>query len=148
MSICPIHIFPAILCLLFAPVFCLAEVSVAAAPRTTTHNTHYRGNREPLAPSPFVKLPIGSIIPRGWLRHQLELERDGMTGRLAEVSPWLDFTKSAWASQDGHGGSGWEEMPYWLKGYGDLGYVLNDDAVIAEARKWIEAAMNSQREDG
>ena len=39
-------------------------------------------------------------------------------------------------------------MPYWLKGYGDLGYVLKDDAMIAETKKWIEAAMASQREDG
>jgi hypothetical protein len=124
------------------------EVRVVAAPPASARSALYVSNREPLAASPFVKLPIGSIVPRGWLRRQLELERDGMTGRLAEVSPWLDFSKSAWASKDGRGGSGWEEMPYWLKGYGDLGYVLKDEAVIAQARKWIEAAMNSQREDG
>ena len=41
-----------------------------------------------------------------------------------------------------------EEMPYWLKGYGDLAYVLNDADGIAEARRWIEAVMASQREDG
>ena len=111
-------------------------------------NRFYQSNRAPLAPSPFVKLPIGSITPRGWLRHQLELERDGMIGRLAEISPWLNFQKSAWANKEGKGERGWEEMPYWLKGYGDLGYVLRDDAIIAEARKWIDAALASQREDG
>jgi hypothetical protein len=109
---------------------------------------HYVSNRAPLEPSSFIKLPIGSIEPRGWLRHQLELERDGMTGHLKEISPWLDITKSAWASKTGEGERGWEEMPYWLKGYGDLGYVLKDDKIIAEARKWIDAAMASQREDG
>ncbi|MCL4785338.1 MAG: glycoside hydrolase family 127 protein [Verrucomicrobia bacterium] len=111
-------------------------------------NPLYVANRAPLAPSPFVKLPIGSITPRGWLRHQLELERDGMIGRLVEISPWLNFQKSAWASKDGKGERGWEEMPYWLKGYGDLGYVLRDEKIIAEAKRWIEAAMASQREDG
>ncbi|MDW8308746.1 MAG: glycoside hydrolase family 127 protein, partial [Verrucomicrobiales bacterium] len=111
-------------------------------------NRFYVANRPPLAPSPFIKLPIGSITPRGWLRHQLELERNGMTGRLAEISPWLNFQESAWANKDGQGKYGWEEMPYWLKGYGDLGYVLGDTAVITEAKKWIEAAMASQREDG
>lgn len=125
-----------------------ASVAVANLPETAGTNAFYTANRAPLAPSPFVKLPIGSITPRGWLRHQLELERDGMTGRLKEVSPWLEFDKSAWTSTDGQGGAGWEEMPYWLKGYGDLGYVLGDRQIIAEAQKWIEAAMASQREDG
>jgi len=108
----------------------------------------YVGNRPPLQPSPLLKLPIGSIVPRGWLRQHLELERKGMTGRLKEISPWLDFAKSAWTDREGNGKMGWEEMPYWLKGYGDLGYVLKDEAVAAEARGWIEAAMASQREDG
>jgi hypothetical protein len=125
-----------------------AQVTVVEKPDVSTGNPHYVGNRAPLAPSPFLKLPIGSITPRGWLRHQLELERDGMIGHLKEVSPWLDFGKSSWTDKEGRGGFGWEEMPYWLKGYGDLGYVLKDDAIIREARRWIEAAMASQREDG
>jgi hypothetical protein len=95
-----------------------------------------------------VKLPIGSIEPRGWLRRQLELERDGMIGHLEEISPWLNFEKSAWGNTNGAGNFGWEELPYWLKGYGDLGYVLRDEKIIAEAKKWIESAMASQREDG
>src|SRR5204863_2141449 len=98
--------------------------------------------------SSFIKLPIGNIEPRGWLRHQLELERDGMTGHLKEISPWLDMSKSAWASKTGEGERGWEEMPYWLKGYGDLGYVLKDQKIIAEARKWIDAVLASQEADG
>lgn len=108
----------------------------------------YTANRNPLQPSPFVKLPIGSIQPGGWLRQQLEIERDGMIGRLAEISPWLNFERSAWGNKEGQGERGWEELPYWLKGYGDLGYVLKDEHVIAEAKRWIESAIASQREDG
>jgi hypothetical protein len=115
---------------------------------STSTNSFYVGNRPPLAASPFYKLPMGSISPRGWLRHQLELERDGMTGRLEQISPWLDFTKSSWADPQGRGKYGWEELPYWLKGYGDLGYVLKDAAITAEAKKWIKAAVATQREDG
>jgi len=110
--------------------------------------SEYVCNREPLLPSRLIKLPIGSITPRGWLRKQLELEAKGMTGRLAEISPWLKFEESAWASPDGEGRNGWEELPYWLKGYGDLGYVLQDKTVIAEARKWIDAVLASQDADG
>src|SRR6187455_265089 len=99
----------------------------------TTRPSPYVANRPPLLPSAFLKLPIGSIEPRGWLRHQLELERNGMIGRLKEISPWLNFEKSAWGNPRGEGERGWEELPYWLKGYGDLGYVLQDEKVIAEA---------------
>ena len=109
---------------------------------------HYTANRRPLVPSGLIKLPIGSITPKGWLRHQLQLEANGMTGRLPEISKWCKFEGNAWADPNGEGHSGWEELPYWLKGYGDLGYVLKDGKIISEARKWIDAMLNSQEADG
>src|SRR5215468_3905796 len=60
------------------------QVAVVTRPETSSTNTFYIGNRQPLVPSPFLKLPIGSIAPRAWLRHQLQLEADGMTGHLEE----------------------------------------------------------------
>src|SRR4051794_38631591 len=108
----------------------------------------YVGNRAPLRPVPLLKLPVGSIKPRGWLRRQLELQARGMTGRLPEVSPWCRFEGNAWADPRGKGHSGWEELPYWLKGFGDLGYVLGDDRIIKEARRWVEAVLASQEADG
>ena len=71
-----------------------------------------------------------------------------MTGHLEEISPFLDFSKSSWADPQGRGHFGWEEFPYWIKGYGDLGYVLGDEKIIANAKKWLKAAMATQREDG
>jgi hypothetical protein len=106
------------------------------------------GNREPLSPSAFRKLPIGSIRPEGWVRRQLELEADGFTGRLTEISPWLKKENNAWLSMTGEGINGWEEVPYWLKGFGDLGYVLKDKRIIDEAKIWVDAVIASQREDG
>jgi hypothetical protein len=108
----------------------------------------YVGNRVPLRPSPLMKLPIGSIKPRGWLRYQLETEARGMIGRLAEISPWCRFQGNSWADPKGQGHSGWEELPYWLKGFGDLGYVLGDERIIKEARRWIDSVLASQEADG
>jgi hypothetical protein len=138
----------ATLCLFATMTAGFGQVALVERPVSTSANSFYVGNRPPLAPSPFCKLPIGSISPRGWLRHQLELERDGLTGHLESISPWLDFAKSAWTDPQGRGSFGWEEMPYWLKGYGDLGYVLQDKGIVAEAKKWIEAVLASQRQDG
>ncbi len=61
----------------------LAGVTAVARPDLSATNSFYIANRPPLAPSPFLKLPIGSITPRGWLRHQLELEKDGAASMVA-----------------------------------------------------------------
>ncbi len=121
---------------------------VVDAPNATSARPLYTANRAPLLASPFIKLPIGNIIPKGWLRHQLELEAQGMTGHLQELSKWCKFEGNAWSSPEGQGHSGWEELPYWLKGYGDLGFVLKDQAIIQGARKWIDAVLASQEPDG
>src|SRR5512140_2475573 len=73
-------------------------VRAVKIPPATGGQALYVGNKAPLTPSPLVKLPIGSITPKGWLRHQLELEADGMTGHLEEISKWCKFEDSAWAS--------------------------------------------------
>lgn len=125
-----------------------AMTTSVSAPPTDRANSFYVSNRAPLVRNPLLKLPIGSITPEGWLHHMLVLEAEGMTGHLDELSQFLPFEVSAWASPTGEGRSGWEELPYWLKGYGDLGYVLKDEALIRNARRWIEAVLASAREDG
>jgi hypothetical protein len=125
-----------------------SDVRAAKSPPTTSSNKHYPSNRSPLKPSPFVKLPIGNVEPRGWLREILVLEANGMTGRLPEVSKWCKRDGNAWSSGSGQGHSPWEEMPYWLKGYGDLGFVLRDERIMSETKKWVDGILASQREDG
>ncbi len=125
-----------------------AEVTVVNELPLETRNAHYASNRPPLEPSRLVKLPIGAIEPHGWLATQLELMRDGYVGQLHRISRFLAEENNAWLSADGTGDHPWEELPYWLKGYGDLAYVLGDDAMITRATRWIEGTLSSQREDG
>ncbi|MCX5675303.1 MAG: glycoside hydrolase family 127 protein [Planctomycetota bacterium] len=121
---------------------------VVDRPDTTLKNDYYAGNRPPLLPSPLIKLPTGSIRPEGWLRKQLELEADGFTGHLPEISRFCKKDGSAWLSPEGKGHSGWEEVPYWFRGFCNLGYVLGDKRIIDEAKPFIEALIASQQEDG
>lgn len=121
-------------------------VNVMDRPVTTEVSVNYTGNRLPLKPLSFMKLPVGAIRPEGWLKKYLLLQKDGLTGRLGEISAWLEKDNNAWLMSGGD--HGWEEVPYWLKGYGNLAYILNDSAMIAETKTWIEAAIASRREDG
>jgi len=123
-------------------------IDTITRPDTGRKNNFYVGNREPLRQSPLIKLPIGSIEPQGWLRAQLELEADGFFGHLTEISRFLVKENNPWLSPEGEGEKFWEEVPYWLKGYGDLAYVLGDRKMIDEALVWINGVIASQREDG
>jgi hypothetical protein len=111
-------------------------------------NTNYVSNRAPLQNAYFVKLPVGSIQAGGWLKKALELQRDGLTGNLGEISIWLSKTDNAWLNKEGKGEYGWEELPYWLKGYANIGYMLGDKKMIAEAKFWIDAVLANQRDNG
>ncbi|HIZ05957.1 MAG TPA: glycoside hydrolase family 127 protein [Candidatus Phocaeicola gallistercoris] len=122
------------------------EVQIVDRPITDTNYTNYVSNRAPLHQLQFVKLPVGSIKPEGWLRECLERQRDGLNGHLGEISAWLDKNNNAWLSNGGD--HGWEEVPYWLRGYGDLAYILEDEQMIAETKRWIEGAIASKQPDG
>jgi len=126
-------------------------VKVAAGVRAglpSGQNTLYPGNRAPLKELPLVKLPVGAIEPGGWLGVQLKRMADGFTGKLPELSQYCRREGNAWLNPRGEGRFGWEELPYWLKGYINLGYVLRDARIIEESRQWVEAVLRSQREDG
>jgi hypothetical protein len=122
----------------------VTDLKLKDSPPAASINSYYTGNRQPLKPNPLIKLPVGQIEVRGWLLSQLQLMRSGFTGHLTEISKFLQ-EDSGWLTGRGRG---WEEMPYWLKGYGDLAYLLRDPQLIAAARKWIEAILASQQEDG
>ena len=111
-------------------------------------NSYYTSNKTPLQPSKFIKLPVTSFKPQGWLLNFLQLQRDGLTGGLGSISAWLTKEDNAWLTKDGKGTWGWEELPYWLKGYANIGYMLRDSTMIKEASFWIQAVLNNQRENG
>lgn len=111
-------------------------------------NAYYAGNREPLLPSPLIKLPVGSVRAEGWLQRQLELMTEGFSGRLPEVSQFCKFDGNAWTHPKGEGQFGWEEVPYWLKGFVDLGFLTGNKRILAESRRWLEAVMSTQAPSG
>ena len=126
----------------------IIDITTVDKPSVATTNTNYVSNRAPLAPSALIKLPLGAIKPGSWLKESLQRQADGLMGNLGEISAWLQKDDNAWLSDDGTGAWGWEEVPYWLKGYANTAYILQDSSMIKESQIWFEAALKSQREDG
>ena len=106
-------------------------------------NTNYKGNPEPLLPNAYIKLPLGTVLPAGWLKSQLEAQAAGLTGNIDDF--WPDLVNSAW-----HGGDGeaWERGPYFLDGLVPLAYLLKDDHLIGKVKTWIEPILTSSRDTG
>jgi hypothetical protein len=128
---------------------CAAEnATVLERLPSSSTNSYYINARPPLTQSGLLQLPSGSIQPRGWVRVFLQRQRDGLTGHLGEISSWLQKNDSAWLSKTGKGKYGWEELPYWLRGYIELAWLFDDPKMKAEAQLWIDGVFTSQRSDG
>ena len=123
-----------------------SEVEFVSRPDTQSKSSNYVGNRAPLAPAAAIKLPLGSIHAEGWLGEVFNRQCDGLAGHLGEISAWLKKEGNAWLETEGH--AGWEEVPYWLRGYSDMAYMKGDEKMLEETKLWIEAILASQREDG
>lgn len=101
-------------------------------------------NREPLAATPFMELPLGSIRPSGWLKDQLEIQSNGLSGHLDEFWSYVG-PENGWL---GGTGDSWERGPYYLDGLLPLAYLLSDEKLIAKVQPWIEWTLSSAKENG
>ncbi len=83
------------------------------------------------------------LKPLGWLRRQLEIQADGLSGNLDKI--WPDIRNSSWIGGDKEG---WERVPYWLDGFIPLAYLLENKDMIGRAKKYIDAILSFQKPDG
>ena len=91
---------------------------------------------------PYTRLTTDEIEPRGWLLRELRLQADGLSGNLQKI--WPDVAQSQWIGGDREG---WERVPYWLDGFVVLAYLLKDEALIADAKKYIDFIIEKQQTD-
>ena len=96
----------------------------------------------PGAPA-FTPLPLGAFKPGGWLKDQLRIQAEGLSGHLDEF--WPDVKDSAWT---GGKAEGWERAPYWLDGLVPLAVLLDDDRLKDKAKRFIDYVLEHQQADG
>ncbi len=101
-------------------------------------------NKAPLAQNAFYMLPLGAVRPAGWLKSQLQIQANGLSGHLDET--WADVgSNSGWL---GGTGESWERGPYFLDGLIPLAYLLDDDRLKAKAQKFVEWTLTHQASNG
>ena len=83
------------------------------------------------------------LKPEGWLKRQLAIQAEGLSGNLHKI--WPDVRDSAWI---GGNCEGWERVPYWLDGFIPLAYLLEREDMIATVKKYIDSILSKQQPDG
>lgn len=87
---------------------------------------------------------IPEIEPEGWLKNQLKIQMDGLTGKLYDI--WDSVgSYSGWL---GGTGENWERAPYYLDGLLPLSYYLKDKVHWDIALRFVEWTLNSIDKDG
>lgn len=105
----------------------------------------YAPNASPLSPTALLRLPPGAVTASGWLAGQLQLELQGLCGKYQDTSHFLVKSTTGWLNP---AQVGWEEVPYWLRGFGDLGYVTGDATTLSSAASWVSGILATQASDG
>ncbi len=121
----------------------LTSLLVSTGCRKTIDRPLYPVNPKPLVQEAYIKLPLGSVRPEGWLKDQIQIQADGLTGHLDEF--WEDLVDSGWK---GKGGESWERGPYYLDGLVPLAYILNDNRLKLKVEEWMDFILNSSRPGG
>lgn len=124
-------------------IYAMIIISSLGGCKDVTNIPLYPVNPEPLVQEAYIKLPTGAVEPEGWLKDQLQIQADGLTGHLDDF--WEDLVNSGWKDK---GGESWERGPYYLDGLVPLAYILNDSRLKAKVEEWIEPILNSSRPDG
>lgn len=91
----------------------------------------------------FEMLTTNEISPTGWLKKQLLVQADGLSGNLDKI--WPDVRDSKWIGGER---DGWERVPYWLDGFIPLAWLLDNEDMKKRAKRYIDAIIERQQEDG
>jgi len=91
----------------------------------------------------FEPFRLGAIKPTGWLRNQLQIQADGLSGHLHEF--WPDIHDSAWF---GGNADSWERAPYWLDGAIPLAWLLDHAPLKEPISAYVDHIIVSQHADG
>lgn len=107
-------------------------------------NAQYLKPKPGLIGTPYQELPLGAIRAKGWLGEMLLRQKNGATGNLDKLYPLMN-QRNGWLGGDG---DQWERGPYWIDGLLPLAYILDDKALIAKVKPWVEWSLKSQTADG
>lgn len=81
----------------------------------------YVGNISPLNRNSYIHLPLGTVKPEGWLKRQLQIQAEGLSGHV-----YSDFKAEFWS------------ITNYYEGIVALAYVLDDTRLKQLAKEYVD----------
>ncbi|MBR3990714.1 MAG: glycoside hydrolase family 127 protein, partial [Clostridia bacterium] len=124
-----------------------------------------------IVPPVMTPLPLGSVMPAGWLKGQFRLSADGFFSHMDDISyfmqennGWLKWQKTAdeyrkewkpvpywnggFMEEYHYARSAWEEQAYWLRGAYRLAVITGNPRLTRISENYFDAMLASRRPDG
>ncbi|KAF9528370.1 hypothetical protein CPB83DRAFT_854495 [Crepidotus variabilis] len=135
MSLCPSSNLLPPMKSLFTLLTTLYSVSVVSAQNATG-----------LAPLKFRSLPLGKIMPAGWLKDQLTVQTNGLAGHQHEFYRYVSQTN--WLGGNVTYSDLQEAAPYWFNGLVPNAVLANSDALKKQTSYFLDYVLSHQGTDG
>ena len=98
----------------------------------------------------FSKLPLGDIKAEGWIKQQLEIEAQGVSGHFDELEPNMIAKPYVTREREEQIHVSWSaeiSATYWT-GLVQLAFVLDDEKLKKKAEAWVNGVLAAQEPDG
>lgn len=91
----------------------------------------------------------GEVRAAGWMQSFLTTQRDGLTGHIEVAGK--PFDQVGWGEENSRDSKVWsyfEQTGYWADGALRLSYLIDDPALRAKVRSWIDYQISNPASDG
>ncbi|KAF9530548.1 hypothetical protein CPB83DRAFT_905197 [Crepidotus variabilis] len=99
-----------------------------------------------ISPNKFENLPLGKILPAGWLKDQLAVQTNGLGGRQHEF--YHAISQTNWMGGDGTYNELQEAGSYWFNALVPNGVLANSDAIKKRTSDFLNYVISHQDTDG
>ncbi|KAF7289348.1 hypothetical protein MIND_01396900 [Mycena indigotica] len=99
-----------------------------------------------LAPKKFHSIPLGKILPVGWLQDQLRVQTEGLAGHEHEFYKWVKDTD--WVGGPAAYSYLEEAGSYWFNSMVPNGILANSSVINQKTLEFLEYVLDTQDETG
>lgn len=99
-----------------------------------------------LAPKAFNSLPLGAVLPTGWLYDQVMVQTNGLAGHEHDFYDYV--AQSDWIGGDSYYSYLEEAGSYWFNAMVPNGVLVNDSTIQSQTQEFLDYVLDHQDSEG